>query len=99
NADGAFTIAFNKSYSKDFWFLDPDADLYFKVYRGPELLVVRNNRVHQNVKSGDIPVEVEIDAPTALPPEPGSRTTDFCEPAITCQAVRDAISRHPELAL
>jgi hypothetical protein len=97
NAQGTFTMTFNRAYSKD-WFVDKDPDLYFKVFRGPELLLDGRNRVRKNVKPGETSVIVEIDAPAQLPAEPGSRATDFCEPAITCDAIRQAMTADPALA-
>ena len=97
DAQGAFTVAFHRSYSKE-WFLDRAPDLYVKVFRGRELLASTASDAKSNVKRGDTAVVVVIDAPAALPAAPGSRATDFCEPAITCDAVRQAVAGDPTLA-
>ncbi len=98
DATGAFTITLSTSYFKE-WFLDHRPDLYFKVFRGPELLANTAHDVKKNVKPGDILVTVEIPAPASLPAQPGSGVADFCEAAVTCDNVRAAIANNPALGL
>jgi hypothetical protein len=96
---GGFRIEFDESYFNE-WSLDPEPDLYFKVYHRGRLIHSTEQSVLRNVKAGEQTVPpIQIDAPSPLPARPGSRVFDFCEEAITCDALTQAIAAAPSLTL
>lgn len=71
DAEGGFSIEFGEGYFGELFF-DRRPDLFFKVYRGGELITSTENSVLWNVERGDTEVTIEIDASgTGEPPAGG----------------------------
>lgn len=98
DAEGQFTIRFNAKYFKE-WFFDRKPDLYFKVFRGQQLIANTRPDARRNVPPGEISIAVEIQAPTPASVPPDSRANDFCEHAITCDTVKAVIASNSSLSL
>ena len=96
---GAFRIEFDDSYFNE-WSLDREPDLYFKVHHRGRLIHSTEQSVLRDIRPGEQTVPaIQIDAPSPLPTRPGSRVFDFCEEAITCEALTEAIAAAPSLTL
>jgi hypothetical protein len=98
NEHGVFRIEFNDSYFNELS-ADPEPDIYFKVYHRGRLIHSTAQSVRRNVPRGEHDFPIQIDAPSPLPERPGSRVFDFCEEAITCDAIKAAIAAAPNLGL
>jgi hypothetical protein len=87
---GEFLIEFDKSFFKD-WVLDPRPDVFFKVYRGESLLKSTEHEVIWNISAGETSARIELDVPVPpLSPPVSPHSNDFCEEAVTCDAVYKA---------
>ena len=58
--DGAFHMRFDESYFRELFF-DRNPDIYFKVFRGSQLLTDTKDSVIWNVESEGIVVDLEVD--------------------------------------
>jgi Tc toxin complex TcA C-terminal TcB-binding domain/Neuraminidase-like domain/Salmonella virulence plasmid 28.1kDa A protein len=65
---GAFQIEFTASFFEQL-FLRREPDLFFKIFRGEELIKSTENSVLWNVKAGETKVEIEVDLPAVDPPK------------------------------
>ncbi len=89
---GRFRVEFERSHFTE-WFLDPRPDLFFKVFNRDRLLTSTEHAVMSNVPPGETSVSVVVDAPSPPAHPPGlPGVADFCEAAITCQALTDVTS-------
>lgn len=70
DAEGRFEIEFATSYFGEV-FLDRRPDLYFKVFADGELISSTEDAVLWNVSAGDVPVEIEVNAPGGAVPGDG----------------------------
>ncbi len=61
--EGAFRFEFDDTYFQEL-FLDRRPDLYFKVFRGQQLLHSTEDSVLWNVQAGDTPVTIIVDIPS-----------------------------------
>lgn len=62
---GAFVSEFTSSYFKELFF-DREPDLFFKVFRGDELIKSTEDSVLWYVKAGETEVVIEVDIPAAV---------------------------------
>ncbi|MCK5229170.1 MAG: hypothetical protein KAR13_02830, partial [Desulfobulbaceae bacterium] len=60
--NGCFQIEFSDKFFRE-CFLDRHPDLFFKIYRGSQLIKSTEESVLWNVKKREIPVTIEIDVP------------------------------------
>jgi hypothetical protein len=59
--DGNFQIQFTQSYFREL-FIDREPDLYFKIFKGGQLIASTEDSVLWNVRAGELEVEIEVDA-------------------------------------
>src|SRR2546423_7596111 len=65
---GAFQIEFTVSFFEQL-FLHREPDLFFKIFRGEELIKSTENSILWNVKAGETKIEIEVDLPVVDPPK------------------------------
>ena len=61
DADGNFHIKFTQTYFRELFF-DRKPDLYFKIFKGGQLIASTEDSVLWNVQAGEREVEIEVDA-------------------------------------
>lgn len=72
NEQGAFQIEFSESYFQDL-FLDRKPDLFFRVFRGEQLIKSTEDSVLWNVNRGETLMVIEVDTSVANPSEKDRR--------------------------
>ena len=77
---GGFAIRFDESDFRDL-FLDREPDLYFKVFRGDELIKSTEDSVLWNVEREDIEVEIEVNGSSDQDPNQGLQVAPGLQPA------------------
>jgi hypothetical protein len=62
DALGSFRIEFDQSHFQEL-FLDREPDLFFKIFRGDELIKSTEDSVLWNIQAGETEIEIEVDVP------------------------------------
>ena len=60
DVDGNFHIQFSQIYFREL-FIDREPDLYFKIFKGGQLIASTEDSVLWNVHAGEREVEIEVD--------------------------------------
>lgn len=82
DADGGFTISFTSEYFGDYA-PDRSPDLFFRVFRGPELIKTTQAEPLRNVAAGETRVVIEVDMPQAKPAGPDRLSTAQVRQGVT----------------